>query len=70
MKDAKDKVELIIRGMTREQAKVFAEWFEGQGEQDQGVWFDDREVQAPMTNVGRKGGYLEEKGDTFIMHVK
>jgi hypothetical protein len=65
-----DPVEVVIKGMTREQAHAFCSWYEGQGEQDQGIWFDDLGVNAPTTDVGRKGGFLTEVGSTLTMHVK
>ncbi len=49
----------IFEGLTFKQAKILASWFEGQGEQDCTVWFEDRNVQSPTTDVARKGGYKE-----------
>jgi len=36
-------------GLTVEQAKTFASWFEGQGEQDCEIWFEAQGVPAPLT---------------------
>ncbi len=65
-----DKVTVVIVGMTREQALTFAEWYEGEGEQDQEVWFEDRGVRIPITDVQRRGGYMEDGGEHITIHVK
>jgi hypothetical protein len=61
----------IFDNLTPDQAKVLAEWFEGQGEQDCDIWFDERGVPAPLTNVSHPGGYREilDNGDV-IVHCK
>ena len=58
----------IFENLTPEQANILASWFEGQGEQDCVVWFEDRGVKAPMTDVRREGGYKEqhETGDVTV----
>jgi hypothetical protein len=58
----------IFDNLTPEQAEVLADWFEGQGEQDCVVWFDDRDVKSPLTDCGRKGGYREilDNGDVVV----
>lgn len=65
-----DKVDVVIKGMAREQAMVFASWYEGQGEQNQCEWFDIKEVEPPMTDCQRKGGYRENTKDAVIIYVK
>ena len=65
-----DKVDVVIKGMTREQALTFAGWYEGQGEQDQCEWFDIHDVKAPMTNCQRAGGYKENTDAAVIIYVK
>lgn len=59
---------LIFEGLTQKQAKVLASWFEGQGEQDCCVWFDDRNVSPPLVEVRREDGYTEtlENGDVVV----
>ena len=55
--------------LTKKQAKMLAEWYEGQGEQDADVWFDCNGVKTPMTDCGRDGGYKEvnkETGDVIV----
>lgn len=42
---------VTFTGLTLQQALVFADWFEGQGEQDCYVWFDDRQVKPPKVAV-------------------
>ncbi len=58
----------IFDNLTPEQAKILAGWFEGQGEQDCDVWFDVHGVEAPLTDVRRKGGYREilDNGDVIV----
>ena len=63
-------MDLIFKGLTEEQALTLADWFEGQGEQDCGVWFDDRNVPSPLTNVQRPGGYLEKTENAVIVHCQ
>ena len=60
---------LIIDGLTSEQAKELAHWFEGQGEQDCATWFECRDVSNPPTaDVQRKGGWMETNGDDTILY--
>lgn len=56
----------IFENLTPAQAKRLAEWYEGQGEQDAEIWFDD--IPTPMTDVQRPGGYMEEleNGDIIV----
>ena len=58
----------IFENLTPKQAKILADWFEGQGEQDCCIWFEDRNTPAPLTDVGRKGGYSEklDNGDIVV----
>lgn len=58
----------IFDGLTIEQAKVLADWFEGQGEQDCVVWFDEEDVLPPLTDVAREDGFMEVVGDDVIVH--
>lgn len=60
---------VVFEDLTLEQAKVFADWFEGQGEQDCIPWFEDCNVPAPMADVQRKN-WLEEKEDEIVVHCK
>lgn len=59
----------IFDGLTIEQAKLLAEWFEGQGEQDCVEWFEANCIEPPITDVIRDGGYREIVGDDVIVHV-
>jgi hypothetical protein len=60
----------IFDGLTPDQARVLAEWFEGAGEQDCGIWFAARGVPSPLTDVSRPGGFMEVRGDDVIVHCK
>ena len=56
---------LIIDGLTPNQAKVLADWYDGQGEQDASIWFDynGNGDEAPMVDNGREGGCEEIDAD-------
>ena len=58
----------IFENLTPEQARVLASWFEGQGEQDCWVWFDEEGVKSPLADVRRSGGYREilDNGDVIV----
>ncbi len=57
-----------FENLTPKQARVLAEWFEGQGEQDCEYWFQEQKVESPLTDVNRAGGYKEVKnnGDVVV----
>lgn len=63
---------VTIKGFkSAKHAKVFVEWFEGQGEQQQDIWFDENGVDYQVTDVGRKGGYCEtDKDGNITMYLK
>jgi hypothetical protein len=64
-------ISLTFVNLTPKQAKVLAQWYEGQGEQSAGIWFEEQGVDVPLTNCQRKGGYLEEDADgNLIVHCK
>lgn len=44
------KWKVVVHNLTEKQAKVFAEWYSGQGEQDADVWFEAQEIETPMTD--------------------
>lgn len=52
----------IFDNLTEEQAEILANWFEGQGEQDSSIWFENRDVQNPLTNSIKK----LENGDVVV----
>jgi len=58
---------LIFDNLTDEQAETLAEWFEGQGEQDCGPWFENCGVDVPYVDVSRKYTKL---GDDLIVHCR
>lgn len=58
-------------GLTKKQAKILAEWYEGQGEQDASYWFEVAGVPTPITNCSRKGGYKEiDKDGNVIIYCE
>lgn len=39
--------EIVITGFkTKKQAEAFIHWYEGQGEQDSSVWFEDEKIRG------------------------
>lgn len=58
-------MDVVFKGLTKDQAKVLAEWFAGQGEQDCDGWFQERGVPSPTTDV-YKGSYKEENGQMVV----
>lgn len=60
---------VIFKGLTKEEAKTFAEWYCGQGEQDADIWFNaNLDQHAPITDVSRNGGYkdVDENGNITV----
>lgn len=57
-----------FENLTPEQAKILAEWYEGQGEQTSSEWFEESGIKSPLTDVTRPGGYKEvaENGDVTV----
>lgn len=57
-----------FNNLTPEQAKMLAEWYEGQGEQDASIWFEENDTSTPMTDCQRKGGYkkVHANGDVDV----
>lgn len=60
---------VIFDGLTVEQAKEFAHWFEGQGEQDIVVWFESQDpaIEPPQVDVDAGPKWLEREGDDFVV---
>lgn len=61
---------LIIENISLEQAKALAHWYEGGGEQHAGDWLDAQDMKAPLTDVGRKGGWMKTEGDTVTIYCR
>lgn len=59
---------ITFENLTVAQAKMFSDWFEGQGEQDADVWFDENGVPTPMTDMLHKGGWrkIRANGDVVV----
>ena len=60
---------LIFTGLTMKQAKCFAEWYEGQAEQDT-TWFEEQDVLPPQSNV-KNGKYMvvDEEAQTVTCQL-
>ncbi len=58
----------IFENLTKKQAKVLAEWYEGGGEQYADPWFEEHDIRAPLVDVARKGGYQKilKNGDVIV----
>lgn len=66
--------ELKIKGFkTKEQAKAFIEWYEGQGEQDAQIWFEARvyegKIDVDFMPVDCSKPYIWD-GNTLEAHLK
>ncbi len=59
----------IIDGITLEQAKELAYWYEGQGEQDADVWFAEKGIETPVTDVPNKKWMIVNE-DTVTIQCK
>lgn len=55
---------VLFTNLTFEQAKMLAEWYEGQGEQNADIWFDCNKVSTPFVNK------IEVHGDSIIVECK
>ncbi len=62
----------IFENLTMGQAKMLADWYEGQGEQDADVWFDvngeEKGIKTPYTDSYHKGGAVQvrKNGDVVV----
>ena len=64
---------VVIEGFSSlEVAKMFCDWYEGQGEQDAHMWFDCNCLPPPMTNMRHPEGFctVDEDTETVTMRVK
>ena len=64
-----NKVSCTFVNLTPAQAETLADWYEGQGEQEAGIWFEENcEDRTPKTDCGRKGGPVEidEDGNVVV----
>lgn len=61
-------VQLIISGVTREQALQFASYFAEQGEQDMSIWFEENEVEGFVAKCG--SNYIVETEKSVTMKVE
>ena len=62
---------LIFENLTLETAKELAHWYEGAGEQDAYDWMHMRgHSVCVMTDVARKGGFMEVKDGNVHVYLK
>lgn len=50
----------VFENLTPAQAKELVNWYEGQGEQDAGIWFEINEVPVPYIDVHKDYETLED----------
>lgn len=55
---------VTFTNLTEEQAKQFASWYGGQGEQDASVWFDIHEIKTPYVDVHKK--YITKDNNILV----
>lgn len=62
---------LIFENLSLEDAKMLAEWYEGQGEQDADVWFECYNVDSsPKVDVRHKGGCMKTVGNAVFLYMQ
>ena len=62
---------LIIEMPTLEQAKEYARWFEGQGEQDACAWLEENDMDPVFADVQTKGWLtVDKKEETVTIKTK
>jgi hypothetical protein len=61
---------LIFENISLKAAKTFAEWYEGQGEQDADLWFEIHDnIDSPKVDVQNKD-CIRVVGDDVIVRLK
>jgi hypothetical protein len=59
---------------TEQQAKAFAQWYEGSGEQDSGVWLEEYSdasgAYVDMQKFHEKGGFKVNENDEIIVPLR
>ena len=58
---------------TEEQAKTFASWYEGSGEQDSALWMENIGITAAnvdMTKYHEQGGFFANENNEIIVPLK
>ena len=64
-------MKLIFENLTKEQAVCFAEWFEGQGEQDCVPWVEEQEVENFFVDVDDQQWLkIDEEKQEVIVKIK
>lgn len=63
-------MKVVLKGLTKKQAQIFAEWYAGQGEQDADVWFEEHGTETPMVDVNNPAGWKKEKKNKIIVYCR
>lgn len=62
---------LIFENISLKDAKIFVDWYEGQGEQNADIWFEENGSTAPLVDVGRKGWLkVDKENDTVTVQLR
>ena len=60
--------------VSAEAAQTFVKWYEGQGEQDAAIWFDewcpDQEVETDIRKTFQSGEPIKDREGNFVIHLK
>ena len=57
---------VVFHGLTEKQAVAFVSWYEGQGEQDAGMWSDEQEDEDQFPTYVDMSRYSTESSDKAI----
>lgn len=63
-------MKLVIKGLTKKQAEILADWYDGQGEQDARIWFEETGEHVPLVDVARPGGCMKVKKKKVVLYCK
>jgi hypothetical protein len=67
-------IQVVITGFASDKhAKTFVDWFEGQGEQDCDIWFEDRGIESQLVDCKStftKGKLNRDDQGNWIMVLK
>jgi hypothetical protein len=72
--DVSRSFKVIFEGFeTEEQAKTFADWYEGQGEQDSAMWLENIGIVAAnvdMDKYHKQGGFIANENNEIIVPLR
>ena len=72
--DVSRSFKVIFEGFeTEEQAKTFADWYQGQGEQDSAMWLENIGIVAAnvdMDKYQKQGGFIANENNEIIVPLR